>query len=105
MTTQENTAPEPEPRVERLPQLQRALERRYPGVTVHTCEYRAFPAHHDARGGGDGITLCFRVQRGSDLLVRCGLAPDTTARSGPDEFGTLRYGGECDGYTYVYHHA
>ena len=46
-----------------LPALQKALERRYPGVKVETCETRIYP--HD---GSEGFTITFMADSAEPLL-------------------------------------
>lgn len=51
----------------RMPALSRALERRYPGIKVESCEHRTYQDH-------EGITVTFEC-KDWEQFVRYGLAP------------------------------
>jgi hypothetical protein len=82
-----------------LPTIARALERRYPGVSVKCCEARV---NDD---GTEGVVYGFSAK--ADLLIRYGLAKrgqrdELKATAGDSE--TVGSGTDCRGdSTYVYH--
>ncbi len=51
-----------------LPRLKRALERRYPGVTVNTCERRRY-----VDKTGEGVSIMF-MAKNAEVLIGYGLA-------------------------------
>src|SRR5438094_389193 len=67
-------APDNTPQVTHLPALWRALERRYPGVTISVCELRRYA------DGREGVTCSYRAD--VETLLRYGLA-----KVGPDKYG------------------
>jgi hypothetical protein len=91
--------------VTKLPELRRALERRYPGVTVSWCEFRKYPGDHEDHPGVEGLTICF-TGRWEDLIAHGLALSPRSKRSDPiDEFGTARPGADFgDESSYVIHH-
>ena len=73
-----------------LPQIARALERRYPGVRVHT-ESRAFPDGHVV------LFLAFTAAT-ADLLVSYGLAERVLDNHGEFEFKAVSNDSETAGF-------
>lgn len=89
-------------RATELPRLRRALEQRYPGVSVHHCELRVYS------DGREGCTVEFRAET-AEVLIRHGLARrearntrKLVAIGGPEVGGD---GFEPDGsFAWVIHH-